>query len=204
MARASKKESQMRARLAQEAAKIMIEGGIRDFALAKRKAAEHLNAHDTRQLPNNIEIEQAMMEYQRLFRSAQQPQTLHQLREIALQAMQFFHDFNPRLVGPVLSGTADTNSPVTLHVFSDNSEDVSLLLLNKGIPFESRDKRYKIGHDTYAQYPAFEFVAEQQQIEVIVFPATKNFERPISPVDGKPMQRADIAAVEMLLHDTDD
>ena len=201
MSRVSKKETQMRARLAQEAAKIMIDSGIRDFAMAKRKAAEHLNAHDTRQLPNNIEIEQAMIEYQRLFRSAQQPQTLQRLREIAYHAMQFFSDYNPRLVGPVLSGTADTNTPITLHVFTDNSEDISMLLLNKSIPFKNRDKRYRIGTETYAQYPAFEFLAEQQQIEVIVFPASKNYERPISPVDGKPMQRANLASVEMLLHE---
>jgi len=201
MSRVSKKEAQMRARLAQEAAKIMIDSGIRDFAMAKRKAAEHLNAHDTRQLPNNIEIEQAMIEYQRLFRASQQPQTLHKLREIAYHAMQFFGDYNPRLVGPVLSGTADTNTPITLHVFTDNSEDISMLLLNKSIPFTSRDKRYRIGTETYAQYPAFEFLAEQHQIEVIAFPASKNYERPISPVDGKPMQRANLACVEMLLHE---
>jgi len=191
----------MRVRLAQEAAKIMIDGGTRDFAMAKRKAAEHLNAVDTRQLPTNIEIEQAMIEYQRLFRSTQQPQTLQTLREIAYRAMQFFTDYTPRLVGPVLTGTADINCPVTLHVFTDNSEDISVLLLNRGIPFETRDKRYKIGNDTYAVFPVFEFFAEQHRIEVIVFPASKNFERPISPVDGKPMQRADLASVEMLLND---
>ena len=200
MSRAPKKETQMRMRLAQEAAKIMIDSGIRDFAMAKRKAADHLNAHDTRQLPTNMEIDQAMVEYQRLFRSTEQPQTLQKLREVAHTAMQFFHDYNPRLVGPVLTGTADTNTAVTLHVFSDNSEEINLLLLNQRIPFESRDKRYKIGSDTYEHYPCFEFFAEQTKIEVVVFPASKRYERPLSPIDGKPMQRADIASVEMLLH----
>lgn len=200
MARTLKKEIQMRMRLAQEAAKIMIDSGIRDFAMAKRKAADHLNAHDTRQLPTNLEIEQAMVEYQRLFRAREQPQTLQKLREVAYTAMQFFQDFNPRLVGPVLTGTADTNSAVTLHVFNDHVEAVNLLLLDKRIPFESRDKRYKIGADTYEQYPCFEFYAEQIKIEVVVFPASKHYARPLSPIDGKPMQRADMAALEILLH----
>jgi len=200
MARTLKKEIQMRMRLAQEAAKIMIDSGIRDFAMAKRKAADHLNAHDTRQLPTNLEIEQAMVEYQRLFRAREQPQTLQKLREVAYTAMQFFQDFNPRLVGPVLTGTADTNSAVTLHLFNDHVEAVNLLLLDKRIPFESRDKRYKIGADTYEQYPCFEFYAEQIKIEVVVFPASKHYARPLSPIDGKPMQRADMAALEILLH----
>ena len=199
MARAPKKDSQMRIRLAQEAARIMIDSGIRDFALAKRKAADHLNALDTRQLPTNMEIEQAMVEYQRLFRSTEQPLTLQKLREVAYTAMQFFQDFNPRLVGSVLTGTADTNSAVTLHIFSDNVEDINLLLLNQRIPFESRDKRYKIGNDTYEQYPCFEFFAEHQKIEVVVFPASKHYDKPLSPVDGKPMQRADLETVKLLL-----
>lgn len=204
MSRVPKKDTQMRMRLAQEAAKIMIDSGIGDFALAKRKAAEHLNALDTRQLPTNLEIEQAMVEYQRLFRSTQQPQTLHRLREVAYRAMQFFHDFSPRLVGAVLSGTADTNSAVTLHIFSDNIEEVNLLLLNQHIPFENRDKRYRIGNDTYQQYPGFEFFAEHQKIEVVVFPASKHSGKPLSPVDGKPMQRADLAQLEILLQDDTD
>ena len=199
MARTLKKEIQMRMRLAQEAAKIMIDSGIRDFAMAKRKAAEHLDAHDTRQLPTNLEIEQAMVEYQRLFRAREQPQTLQKLREVAYTAMQFFQEFNPRLVGPVLTGTADTNTPVSLHVFSDHIEAVNLLLLDKRIPFESRDKRYKLGTDTYEQFPCFVFFAEQIEIEVVVFPASKHYVRPLSPIDGKPMQRADMTALEILL-----
>jgi hypothetical protein len=46
------------------------------------------------------------------------------------------------------------------------------------------------------------FYAEQQKIEVVVFPKNKQGLKPLSPVDGKPMQRADIADVEMLLNET--
>ncbi len=201
MSRASRKEQQMRMRLAQEAAKVMIEAGSRDFAMAKRKAAEHLGALDTRQLPTNLEIEQALAEYQRLFRSEQQPQTLQKLREIAYQAMLFFQEFEPKLVGPVLSGTADTNTAITIHVFSDSIEEVSLLLVNQQIPFENRDRRYRVGQDTYEQFPGFEFFAEQQKVNVVIFPKSKHYARPMSPVDGKPMQRADLASVELLLNE---
>jgi len=193
----------MRQRLAQEAARILIESGSRDFAMAKRKAAEHLRAHDTRNLPTNLEIEQALAEYQRLFRADNQPQTLQKLREVACEAMRFFSDFQPRLVGPVLSGTADVNTAITLHVFSDTYEDVSMLLLNNNMPFENQDKRLRIGHDSYEQYPCIVFFAEQQKIEVVVFPRNKHGLKPLSPIDGKPMQRADIVDVEMLLNETD-
>ncbi|MGD8784178.1 MAG: hypothetical protein PVG75_07055 [Thioalkalispiraceae bacterium] len=192
----------MRQRLAQEAARVLLESGSRDFAMAKRKAAEHLRAHDTRNLPTNLEIEQALAEYQRLFRSENQPQTLQKLREVACEAMRFFSDFKPRLVGPVLSGTADINTTITLHVFSDTYEEISLLLLNNNIPFENQDKRLRFGRDLYEIYPSIVFYAEQQKIEVVVFPENKQGLKPLSPIDGKPMQRADIASVEVLLHES--
>jgi len=191
----------MRQRLAQEAARVLIESGSRDFAMAKRKAAEHLSAHDTRNLPTNLEIEHALAEYQRLFRSNDQPQTLQRLREVAYEAMRFFGEFQPRLVGPVLSGTADINTAITLHIFSDTYEEVSLLLLNSNIPFENQDKRLRFGHDQYEIYPCIVFFAEQQRIEVVVFPRKKNGLKPLSPIDGKPMQRADIASVEIMLNE---
>ena len=201
MPHSSKTESQMRQLLAQEAARVLIESGSRDFAMAKREAAEHLSAHDTRNLPTNLEVERALAEYQRLFRSDNQPQTLKKLREVAYEAMRFFNDFQPRLVGPVLSGTADINTAITLHVFSDTYEEVSLLLLNNNIPFENQDKRLRVGHDIYEQYPCIVFYAEQQKIEAIVFPTNRHGLKPLSPIDGKPMQRADIASVEIMLNE---
>lgn len=56
-----------RHRLAHEAARLMAEGGIRDFHQAKLKAASRLGIHDDASLPRNREIEDALREYQRLF-----------------------------------------------------------------------------------------------------------------------------------------
>lgn len=201
---ASRKDQHMRLRLAQEAARILIDSGSRDFALAKRKAAEHLSAHDTRQMPSNLEIEQAVAEYQRLFRSNSQPQHLQQLRENAYEAMQFFRDFDPRLVGPVLSGTADVNTSISLHVFTDTPEEIALLLMDKHIPFENGEKRLRLREDTYQNFPTVSFLARQNKIEVIIFPVSKRVPIPLSPVDGRPVQRANLQTVEILLHDGND
>lgn len=191
----------MRLRLAEEAARILIDSGSRDFALAKRKAAEHLNAHDTRQMPSNQEIEQAVAAYQRLFRSTSQPQHLRILRETACEAMRFFSDFQPRLVGPVLSGTADVNTPISLHLFSDTPEEVSLLLLARQIPFETLDKRLHIRDELYQNFPALSFYVQEYKVEAIIFPVSKRVPTPLSPVDGKPIKRATLEAVQALLEE---
>jgi hypothetical protein len=45
--------------LAQEAARIIVNQGIRDYGLAKKKAAERLGLNSRGSLPGNAEIEQA-------------------------------------------------------------------------------------------------------------------------------------------------
>src|SRR5262245_6582154 len=109
----------LRRALAQEAARIMAEHGISDFFVAKRKAAERLGVPDGGAvLPKNTEIEAALAEYQRLFGGASHAESLHAQRRAALSAMRYLREFEPRLVGSVLSGTATEHSEVQLHLFA--------------------------------------------------------------------------------------
>jgi hypothetical protein len=50
--------------------------------------------------------------------------------------------------------------------------------------------------------PVLEMEIDAQPIEVIVFPIDGIRQAPVSPVDGKPMRRADLAEVESLLAST--
>ena len=189
---------QMRQRLAQEAAQVLLQRGNRDFHAAKQKAAEHLGVPDTRNLPNNAEIEQALMEYQRIFHADSQPQHLNKLREAAIEAMQFLHEFNPRLVGAVLHGSADQNSPVMLHVFANSPEEVKLFLVHHQIPHEEAHKTVRFSSSRTEDIPLYRFVADDMRVELIVFNERQKHP-PLSPVDGKPMKRADVEDVELML-----
>src|SRR5215472_17333755 len=134
----------LRRALAQEAARIMAEQGIRDFLVAKRKAAERLGVLDgAALLPKNSEIESALAEYQRLFGGESHLSALDAQRRASLSAMRYLHEFEPRLVGAVLSGTTTLHSEVQLHLFADRAESVTLKLLDEGIPHEVTEKRVR-------------------------------------------------------------
>ena len=90
----------------------MIEHGIADYRMAKRKAAERLAVSRTRTLPSNAQIEACLAERQRIFEPATQSDRVGRLRQVAADTMQMLSLFEPRLVGPVLSGTATSNSPI--------------------------------------------------------------------------------------------
>ncbi|MGD8936876.1 MAG: hypothetical protein PVF07_10375 [Thiogranum sp.] len=192
----------MRTRIAQEAARIMSEDGVQDFYAAKRKAAQQLGVPDTRNMPRNQEIETALQEYQRLFGGDKQTSHVRALREAAVQAMRFLAVFRPRLVGSVLSGTAGRHADINLHLFADTPEEVSLFLMDQNIPFQPSQKRLRVNRDTWEDFPAYEFLAGDYMVELVVFPREGRREAPRSPVDGRPMQRARLEEVEALVAGT--
>ncbi len=189
----------MRLMLTQEAARIMAEEGVRDFYLAKRKAADRLGAPSTQNMPRNQEIQDALFEYQRLFKADAQPDQLRRLREAAVEAMRFFRPFRPRLVGPVLDGTASDWSDVTLHVFAETPEEVAIFLMDERIPFEPSERRFRTGRDSWETLPVFRFVAGDVTVDLTVFASAGIRQAPLSQVDGQPMERADRARVQALL-----
>jgi hypothetical protein len=189
----------LRQAVAEEAARIMREQGVDDFLLAKRKAAERLGVMDASILPRNTEIEAAMVAHQRLFDADRHESELATLRRAALEAMRLMSDFEPRLVGPVLAGTASGHSEINLHVFSESAEAVSLRLEERGIPHEVLERRMRYERDRAVSYPAVRFVAGRQAVDAVVFPLDGIRQSPASPVDGRPMRRASAAEVESLL-----
>ena len=193
----------LRITIAQEAARLMLEGGMRDFQLAKRKAAERMGANTRGGLPTNLEVEQALVEYQRLFRADSQPMRLKMLRESAIQAMEFLADFDPRLVGSVLSGTADEHSYVELHLFTDAPEEVGMHLMQHNIPYELGDKRLRLNHEEQRYFPTYRFLAGDAPIELLVMPERAGRQPPLSPITGKAMRRVSIVKLRRLLERED-
>lgn len=179
----------------------MVEQGVRDFSFARRKAAERLGVVETRQLPSNGEIEVALGEYLRIFHADTQPQRLRHLRETALRAMQLLRRFEPRLVGPALKGTADDHSPVNLHLFAAQAEEVSWFLMEQRIPHDSGERHY--GGRAPRSYPLFSFMAGDVAVELTIFPLDGIRQSPPSPVDGRPIKRASEEAVRRLLAEGD-
>lgn len=177
----------------------MAEHGIRDFLAAKRKAAERFGVVDSAVLPKNTEIEAALAQYQRLFAAESHAESLLTQRHAALRAMRCLCEYAPRLVGAVLSGTATTHCHVQLHLFADSAESVLIDLMDQSIPHEVTARRVKMGGERVLEYPAVLFAIDDQAIEATVFPADGIRQAPVSPVDGKPMRRANFGEVEALI-----
>jgi predicted nucleotidyltransferase len=196
--RAPTRSDHLRSAVAQEAARLMAEHGINDFFVAKRKAAERYGVMESAFLPKNTEIEAALASYQRLFGGAEHENSLQHKRRTALKAMQVLQQFEPRLVGPVLHGTATEHSDIQLHAFSDTPEAVYLRLADRRYECEVFERKVKMTPDRWMSVPSVRFELDSQTVEAFVFPTDGIRQAPISAVDGKPMRRAGITEVESL------
>ncbi|MDQ2070212.1 hypothetical protein [Natronospira bacteriovora] len=197
-----KRSEQLRSRLAQEAARILAEEGVRDYLVAKRKAADRLGLGGSQQrglIPNNVEIESALTEYLRLFQGEEQEEHLREMRQAAAEAMKLLKPFSPRLVGGVLDGNATLHSDIGIHVFADMPEAVYMHLMDKGIPVDIDERRLRRANGNHADYPVYRFIAGDVGIDITVFGIHERGHAPKSPVDGKPMRRGTLADLEALL-----
>lgn len=197
--RNSPRSENLRRAIAQEAARVMAEHGIQDFRAAKRKATERFGVTEEGALPSNAEIEAALVEYQRLFAADTHGVTLEAQRRAALRAMRSLASFSPRLVGPVLAGTATAHSDVHLHLFADSPESVALTLLDRGVGHEIGEHRLRVDAERFHLFPSVQFELGEHTIDATVFPVDGIRQAPISPVDGRPMRRADAGELEALL-----
>jgi hypothetical protein len=179
-----------RERLAQEAARLMMEHGIRDFRQAKRKAAQRLAIAAAGALPSNVQIQERLAERQRIFEGAEHTHRIDRLRRIAADVMQHLAEFEPRLVGPVLAGTATVNTHIDLHLFTDTPEHVAAELDSRRILFKDAERRFKYGGGQTVRVAAYEFRCDGETVVAAVFPEKGMREAPLSPVDGRPMARA--------------
>lgn len=188
-----------RRRVAIEAARLIAEQGLRDYHLAKRKAATRLGLGEDAALPSNREIEAALREHQRLFQADSQPRELARLRGLALEAMEFLAALQPRLVGAVLEGTADTHSVICLHVFSDDPLQLTDLLGRHAIDWEELDHPMRMGRDGTFTCPALRINADGAVIDISMFPLDGLRQAPLDRISERPMQRAGIEAVRELI-----
>ena len=148
MARRTNRQTDMRARIAAAAARIMAEDGVDDFALAKRKAAKQLGAVETHSLPRNDEIEAELRAYRALYQSEDHPELVDELRRLALDAMKLLEPFHPYLTGPILKGIAGPYAEIDLQLFPDSAKEVEIFLLDRGVAFATREVRRYSGDRT--------------------------------------------------------
>jgi hypothetical protein len=190
-----------RSRIAYLAARVMVEDGVEDYALAKKKAARQAGVADTRHLPGNDEIDNALKSYQQIFHADDQRDRLLELREKAVRTMRVLEDFNPHLCGSVLSGSAGKYADINLQLFTDDAKAVELFLIDRNITYKPGQTALYSG-EARITVPLFTINDEGTHIEMVVL-SSRDARVPLkTSLAGKVIERAKLAAAEELLAQT--
>jgi hypothetical protein len=185
--------------VAAEAARIMATEGQRNYMAAKRKAAERIGYNHRLSLPSNKEVEQALRAYQGVFGGERHSRDLQRLRETAVEVMRRLERFCPRLVGPVLDGTADGHSRVSLQLFHDPPEEVLFSLEEMGVPFHEEQRKIRWHDGGHRSIQLLVTQVGSTPVELALFGSLDLRQAPPCPIHGRPQKRARLFEVESLL-----
>jgi hypothetical protein len=192
--------NQLRDSIAHVAARLMAEDGIEDYAQAKRKAARQIGAVDTRQMPNNDEIDAQLRLYRELYQNGHTAQ-LRELRQLALDIMHELAVFNPYLIGSVLRGSAGRNADIQLQLFNENAKSAEHFLLARDIRFRSAETRLYAG-DMPLIAPVLIFNRDGCDVHLTLL-SPRDLRLPLkTSIAGRPIERAKADAVAALIAET--
>jgi hypothetical protein len=187
------RDGQNRVRIAQAAARLIVEHGLTDWSLAKRKAARQLMLSERETLPDDGEIEVALAEHHALFGGEEHAATLRAQREEALEWLRRLDEFRPVLVGGVAAGWASEHSDIRLELVADDAKAVELALINAGID-------YRLPPPRRAEAPP-ELIVDTPagSVRLVVRTDAERRQRPQRDAQGNPAVRLTAGALEALL-----
>ena len=129
--------SSLQSEIAAAAAALVVEEGL-EYGPAKRRAVKQLGLPARTALPDNSDVEDAVMDYIAVFCADTQPTELAALRALALVWMQRMAGFRPYLAGAVWHGTATRLSDIYIQLFCDDSKSAEIALIEHNVDYEPR------------------------------------------------------------------
>ncbi len=137
--------SDPRAEVAYVAAQLVFDEGIRDLALAKRKALRRLGLPPRTQLPSDDEVKAALKAFLAELGDEEDTARQQTLRREALAILRWL-PWPSYLVGHVAAGTAGPLAEIEIDVFADTAKDVEIFLLNEARRFHGDTPKEKGAH----------------------------------------------------------
>lgn len=186
-------------RVAEEAARFMVDGTETEYLQAKERALLMLGLSDQTRMPTN----KAVKEYiSRLTRSKlgddEVRRRVREMREIAEQIMAVIEDCDPFLIGSTLTGQIRETSDIDLHAYSDNHEETMTLLSERGY----EDVEAELVENLKGTFVHLRWEESSYPVEITIYPWSWRDIVLNDSVTGKPMKRSDIAGVRHLLRNS--
>lgn len=166
----------------------------KEYYQAKRIAAQRLG---TRHLPSNREVHEQLLLIARQTEGEGHAARLSQMRHQAAVLMETLEEFQPRLIGSVLTGHIRQGSDIDLHVHSQDVELITRALAAYAPTVEVVTTR-KYGEPREFTHIHLEDVGGFEA-ELTLYAPEELHTTPRCGITGRPMRRASLAELRPLL-----
>ena len=188
----------LKLKIAAAAAALVVEEGL-EYGPAKHRAVKQMGLPPRTSLPDNAQVEDAVVEYIAVFCADTQPQELAALRQLALVWMQRMMGFRPHLAGAVWHGTATRLSDVYIQLFCDDPKSAEIALIEHHADYEPRTiKGFKGANVEALSLSSFcKALGENIGIHFVVYDHN-DLRGALKPDDRGRKPRGDITALQAL------
>lgn len=179
-----------------EAARFLADGSESEYLQAKERALMALGLSGQTRLPSNRKIKELIGQFTNAeLGETEMKRRIREMREIALELMTLLEEHDPFLIGSTLSGKIRASSDIDLHAYSDDYEEVKMILVECGYD----EVEEELVENRKGEFVHLRWHERGYPVEITIYPWSWRDLVLNSSVTGKPMKRADIRAVRNLL-----
>ena len=159
-------DSDLRCKIAKEAATLLYFGAEKEYKQAKIKASETIGAHF---LPTNLEVAVELDRIVEVHEGPARKERLIEMRKEALNIMKILKKHSPLLIGSVWRGTIRQGSDIDIAVYNDAPDEILDFLKKSGVKISKTEwttvtKRGK----TEASFHIYFETSGKQSAELVV------------------------------------
>jgi len=190
-------DSDLRCKIAKEAAALLYFGAEKEYKQAKLKAAKTLGAHF---LPTNLEVAVELDKIVEALEGLTRKERLIQMRKEAVKIMKTLKEYNPLLIGSVWRGTIRQGSDIDIAVCNDMPEEILNFLKKSGVKISKTEwttvtKRGK----TEASFHMYFETSGKQTVELVVRSAEETNCRRKCEIFGDELKGLSVHELERVL-----
>lgn len=192
-------DSDLRCKIAREAATLLYFGAEKEYKQAKLKAAKTLGVHF---LPSNFEVALELDKIAEENEGLARKDRLIQMRKEALKIMAMLKKYGPILIGSVWRGTIRQGSDIDIVLYHDVPDEIPNVLKKSGIKISKTEwttetKRGK----PEASFHIYVETSSKQMAELVVRSSEEARKRRKCEIFGDELKGLSIQALERVLRE---
>ena len=192
-------DSDVRCKIAKEAATLLYFGAEKEYKQAKLKAAKTIGTHF---LPTNLEVALELDKIAEAHEGPARKERLIQMRKEALRIMKILKEYKPRLIGSVWRGTIRRGSDIDITVCHDMPDEIVNSLVKSGVKL-SRTEWTTVTKkgQTDASFHIYVETSSKQTAEIVVRSLDEASLKRKCEVFGDELKGLNVQELERVLED---